>query len=242
MNVQSMRYARQIAMPEIGIGGQNKLARSAALVIGAGGLGSPVLYYLAAAGVGRIVIVDFDQVDESNLNRQILHGTSDVGVLKVDSAAASLRRLNPEIVVEPKVVKITSKNISEMIRSVDLVLDAVDSFGSKFVINDACVANTKPFVHAGATGLTGQLYFYRPGDACLRCLFPSVPNELEGPQGLGILGATAGCIGTMQALIAIQYLTGSNRLMRNQLISLDGVTMRQRNVIVPKSKKCPVCS
>lgn len=241
MNDNSNRYKRQLAIEAFGQEGQYRLGQSSVLVVGAGGLGSPVLYYLAAAGVGTLGIMDFDIVEESNLNRQILHGTSDIGLPKVESAAAALRELNPEIHIEAYNERLTEHSAPNIMRNYDLVIDAVDSFGTKFLINDACVSKSTPFVHGGAAGWRGQIYLYRPGFPCLRCLFPTVPKELEAPQGLGILGAAAGCIGTMQALLAIKQLIGYNENQKAQLISFDGLNMRYHHVDLKCSNNCPIC-
>lgn len=241
MNQADKRYARQVMMPEIGETGQTRLAGSRVLVVGAGGLGSPLLYYLAAAGVGNIEIADFDVVEESNLNRQILHGTSNIGQTKVASAIESLTELNPMIQLTAHTQYVDSGNLPDIIRGKDLVIDAVDSFGAKFVINDACVSLNRPFIHGGATGLNGQLYLYRPGYACLRCMFPSVPASLEKPQGLGILGATAGVIGSLQALVALRFLLDIPGDDAGTLIAFDGLELRQRMVRMTASPGCPVC-
>ncbi|MBN2342316.1 MAG: HesA/MoeB/ThiF family protein [Deltaproteobacteria bacterium] len=241
MSASSERYKRQLAMPEIGMQGQKRLGNSRVLVVGAGGLGSPVLYYLAAAGVGNISVVDFDHIEESNFNRQILHRTADVGKPKVQSAAASIQALNPQINVHSYKMKITDKNMPSLLGDVDMVVDAVDSFGSKLVINDACVSAETPFVHAGVTGWTGQVYLYIPGAACLRCFFPNVPAELEGPLGRGIVGASAGVIGSMQALLAIQFLLNPVEAVPNRLITFDGQRMRQHVTSVAKTNDCLGC-
>ncbi|MBN2527123.1 MAG: HesA/MoeB/ThiF family protein [Deltaproteobacteria bacterium] len=235
------RYARQVMLPEIGESGQARLKSSNVMVIGAGGLGSPLLMYLAAAGVGHIAIVDFDVVDESNLNRQFLHTTHNIGQLKVASAKEAIQLLNPTIEVECHTAQLNQGNARELIGQRDLVLDAVDSFGAKFVINDTCVALAQPFIHAGVTGMSGQLYLYRPGNACLRCVFPPLPKDIEGPLGLGIVGAAAGVIGAQQALLAVRFLLGIVAENQNELLSFDGATLRQRAVSMVKSDKCPAC-
>ena len=241
MNQADKRYARQVMMPEIGETGQTRLAGSRVLVVGAGGLGSPLLYYLAAAGVGNIEIADFDVVEESNLNRQILHGTSDIGETKVASAIESLAELNPSIHLAAHNLRVDSSNLPDLVHGKDLVIDAVDSFGAKFIINDVCVALNQPYIHGGATGLNGQFYLYRPGCACLRCMFPSVPASLEKPQGLGILGATAGVIGSLQALVALRFLLDIPGDDAGMLIAFDGQGLRQSRVRMQASPKCPVC-
>ena len=240
MNNISQRYARQIMMGDIGEKGQQLLQQSRVLVVGAGGLGSPLLLYLTAAGIGHIAIVDFDVVEASNLNRQILHGTGDVGRLKVESAVDTLRALNPDVELLSHCERVTADNLVSLAQGCDLVIDAVDSFGVKFAINDICVKHQLPFLHGGATGLQGQLYLYRPGQACLRCLFPQLPAELESPQGLGILGATAGVIGTRQAFMAIRFLLG-NPSEDGVMYAFDGATMRDRSIRIPKVSACPVC-
>jgi molybdopterin/thiamine biosynthesis adenylyltransferase len=241
MDNADKRYGRQVMMPEIGEPGQARLASSRVVVVGAGGLGSPLLYYLAAAGVGNIEIADFDVVEESNLNRQILHGTSNIGESKVASAIESLAELNPSIRLTAHRLRVDSSNLPDLVRGKDLVIDAVDSFGAKFIINDVCVAMNQSYIHGGATGLNGQIYLYRPGCACLRCMFPSVPASLEKPQGLGILGATAGVIGSIQALVALRFLLDIPGDDAGILIAFDGLGLRQSRVRMKALPKCLVC-
>ena len=240
MSFSDKRYHRQLIMPEIGELGQRRLEESNVFVVGAGGLGSPLLMYLAAAGVGHITIADFDVVEESNLNRQILHRTASVGLPKVASAVQTLEEMNPCVRVTAHQLMVTEDNASELFAGHDLVLDAVDSFGAKFVINDACVTEGLPFIHAGVSGLKGQLFLYQPGSACLRCIFPDVPNELKKSLNGGILGAMAGCIGAQQALLAIQFLLGITK-EAGRLFALDGHDLRQSSIEVPQNAACPAC-
>ena len=205
------RYARHLDLPGFGGRAQEKLRDGRVLVVGCGGLGSPALCYLAAAGVGRLGFVDSDIVDVSNLQRQILHATSDIGRRKTESAEARLRALNPHVRLEARAERLEAANAREIFAPYDLVLDATDNFAAKYLINDVCVAMRKPFVHAGISAFCGQLLTVLPGKtACLRCLFPTPPPTPvpEAPPTAGPLGAVPGVIGSLQAVEAIKYLTG----------------------------------
>lgn len=243
---QRERYARQIVLPEIGESGQRKLMEGSVLIIGAGGLGSPAALYLAAAGVGRIGIADADAVERSNLQRQILHATADLGRPKAVSAAETIRALNPDVETEIHEERVTGDNISELIRTYDFVIDATDNFASKFLINDACVLEDKPFVHAGILGFCGQLMTVLPHRSpCYRCVFRSMPEKGDVPTGrqAGVFGATAGVIGTLEALEAAKYLTGAGDLLTGKLLTFDGLTARFHTVALPpRGEGCAVCS
>lgn len=243
---QVLRYSRQIRLQEIGISGQKKLAAGSVFIIGAGGLGSPAAMYLAAAGVGRIGIADGDKVDISNLQRQILHGESDLNRPKVVSAAETLSGINSDIEVQPYEGIVNANNILELIRDYDIVLDCTDSFESKFLINDACVLADKPLVHAGITGFGGQIMTIIPGEtACYRCIFeePPAPGAVPTCSQAGVLGAVAGTIGTLQALEAVKFFTGAGDLLTNRMLTFDGLSMKFRNVPFPNRREnCQVCS
>ena len=240
---QAMRYARQLVLDGVGPDGQRILLQSSVLVVGAGGLGSPAAMYLAAAGVGRIGIVDGDSVELSNLQRQILHGTSDLSRHKTVSAAETLRDLNPDVQVDTFDVRADRSNIDEMIDSFDLVIDAVDNFPSKYLISDACVAARKPYVHAGVIGFQGQLFTWIPGSACLRCLAPPPSGELSVPIGVtsGIIGAAAGTLGTLQAVEAIKLILGIGAPLVNRLLVFDALELRFRELQIFPDPHCPAC-
>jgi len=240
---QLKRYSRQIALKEVGIAGQEKLTAGRVLVIGAGGLGSAALMYLAAAGVGTLGIADYDTVELSNLERQILHRTSRLGVPKTASAAEALRELNPDPRLIPYQMRITSENIPEIIRDYDMVLDCTDQFENKLLVNDACVAAEKPFVHGGVRGTSGQILTWRPGSwPCLRCLMGDAPPRDETNAALGVLGAAVGVIGSMQALEAIKFLLGKGELLTGRMLHFNGMDMTVSETVLPeKSPYCKAC-
>ena len=241
---QRERYARHLALKEIGVEGQKKLRDGRVLIIGAGGLGSPAALYLTAAGVGTIGIADADVVDLSNLQRQILHATADLGTPKVESARAAMESLNPEVRVNTCHAFVSADNITELIRDYDFVVDATDNFSSKFLINDACVLEKKPFSHGGILEFGGQLMTWLPGEGpCYRCVFGGPPPEGAVPTGrqAGVVGAVAGTIGCLQAMEAIKFLTGAGELLTGRLLTMDALSMTFRAVKLPRDKNCPVC-
>ncbi len=217
------RYARHFALPEIGEEGQLRLQNGRVLVVGAGGLGSPVLLYLAAAGVGTIGIIDGDNVDYSNLQRQIIHTTADIDRPKAISAKEKLQRLNPNIHITAYTQYLTSDNAGEILPNYDFVIDATDNLGSKYLINDICVAAGKPFSHGAISHYSGHTMTILPGTACYRCLIPDAVTTDESPAGP--LGAIPGILGTFQAVEAIKYLTGIGSLLTNRLLTFDALTM-----------------
>ena len=235
------RYARQFVLPEIGVSGQTKLLNARVLVIGAGALGSPALLYLASAGVGTLGIADDDTVQLSTLQRQIIHTTDALDTAKVDSAEQTLHACNPDCTVIKHPYRVTAENITALIRDYDFVIDGTDRFPTKFLINDACVLEKKPFSHAGAVRFGGQLMTYVPGSACLRCLLPEVPEGGETCAQAGILGAVTGVIGSMQALETIKYLTGCGELLTNRVLHFDALTMRMTPLHVPPQESCCLC-
>lgn len=242
---QLERYSRHLILKGIGVRGQKKLLASRVLVIGAGGLGSPAAMYLAAAGVGTIGIVDDDVVDLSNLQRQIIHGTADVGQPKVESAAATMRAINPDVTVEPHRMRIDATNIAGLIADYDLVVDATDNFSSKFLINDACVLAGKPYVYGGAVRFEGQLMDIVPGEGpCYRCIFRDMPAAGEVPscKEAGVLGAVVGIIGSMQAVEAVKLLLGIGEPLVARMMTVDALSMACRAVPLPERESdCPVC-
>jgi adenylyltransferase/sulfurtransferase len=240
---QVERYSRHIILKEVGGKGQEKLLKSKVLIIGAGGLGAPVAMYLAAAGVGTIGIVDFDKVDLTNLQRQIIHFSKDVGREKVVSAQEKMKAINPDVKVITHQVMLSSANIEEIIRGYDFIIDGTDNFPVKFLINDACVFHKKPYSHGGILRFQGQTITYTPGNACYRCIFKEPPpkNAVPTCSQAGILGAVAGMLGTIQAAEALKYLLGIGDLLENRLLTFDALKMGYREVKINKNKKCPVC-
>ena len=244
-NEQLERYSRHIILKEIGPKGQKKLMKAKVLIIGAGGLGAPAALYLAAAGVGTIGIADADSVDLSNLQRQVIHSTADIGRPKVESARDSMLAINPEITVHTYYEYITSENISGIIRDYDFVLDGTDNFPAKFLINDACVLEEKPFSHAGIIRFEGQLMTYVPGEGpCYRCVFKEPPPKDAVPtcREAGVVGAVAGVIGCLQVMEAVKYITGAGDLLTGRLLTYNALRSQFRTVPLPRDSHCAVCS
>lgn len=242
---QIRRYSRHIILPHVGGKGQKKLLAGKVLVIGTGGLGSPAAYYLAAAGVGTIGLVDDDVVDLSNLQRQILHSTPEVGIPKTESAARKLQNLNPDVRIVQHNYRLNSSNILDVIQRYDVVLDCTDNFPTRFLINDACVMARKPLVHAGIFRFEGQCFTIIPGEGpCYRCLFPEPPPAGLVPscQEAGILGCVAGVIGTVQATEAVKVLLNLGQPLVGKLLTFDALEMTFRKVSIPRDKDCAVCS
>lgn len=241
---QIHRYARHILLPEVGGVGQQKLLDSKVLVIGAGGLGSPLLMYLAAAGVGTIGVVDDDHVDLSNLQRQIIHGTPDVGRAKVDSATETLARINPEVQIIRHQTRLTAQNALALINDYDLVADGTDSFVSRFLINDACFFARKTLVSAAILRFDGQLATYKPhvGGPCYRCIFREAPpaNAVPTCAQAGVLGSVAGTMGTLQATEVLKELLGLGT-MSGRLMIYDALETSFRSVKVKPDPGCPLC-
>lgn len=242
---RSERYLRQIALKEVGVDGQKRLQQAKVLVIGAGGLGSAALPYLAAAGVGTLGVADHDRVDASNLARQVIHKTASVGEPKLVSAERALKELNPEITIVRHGERMTAENIMSAISPYDIVLDCTDRFETKFLINDACVLAGKPYVHAGVVRFGGQVMTYIPGRGpCLRCLLGGVPSVQDAPTcaQVGVMGAAVGVIGSLQALEAIKYLLGVGRPLAGKILQFDGLEMRVRVTDAPHADPgCRVC-
>lgn len=239
------RYARHVIMPEVGIDGQRKLKAAKVLLIGTGGLGSPTALYLAAAGIGRIGLVDYDIVDQSNLQRQVIHGIDTVGELKVASAAKRMKDLNPDIQVDLHNVPLTSDNALELFEPYDVIVDGTDNFPTRYLVNDACVKLGKPNVYGSIFRFEGQLsVFYAEEGPCYRCMFPEppppglVPNCAEG----GVLGILPGTIGTMQATEAIKLILGIGNPMIGRMMLYDALDMEFNTIKVRKDPNCPVCS
>ncbi|MFC1454111.1 ThiF family adenylyltransferase [Verrucomicrobiota bacterium] len=242
LNAQErQRYARQLSLPEIGVKGQKKLGKSRVLIVGAGGLGSPGAYYLAAAGISTLGLMDPDVVELSNLQRQILYFTSDLGQPKISSAIQKLKMLNPGIRVQAYPTKLTSKNARTILCDFDFIIDATDNFSSKIVIANTCHALIKPYSHAGILRFSGQTMTVLPGQtACYRCIFDSPPKDSPSPQGP--LGAVPGVIGSIQAIEAIKYLLKLGNLLTNRLLIFDALKMRFREVLLKKNPRCRLCA
>lgn len=242
---QLERYSRHFVLREIGVSGQKHLLQSKVLVIGAGGLGSSALMYLAAAGVGTIGIAEYDRVDFSNLQRQIIHRVQAVGREKILSAKQAIEALNPDVHVQLHHGKMTVDNIQNTIEQYDFILDCTDRFETKFLVNDACVLEGKPYSHAGAVRFEGQVMTYIPGQGpCLRCLLGSVPSREDTMtcSQAGVLGAMTGIIGSIQALEAIKYLLGIGELLVGKVLNFDGLNMRTRVAnIAHADPECAVC-
>ncbi len=241
---ERQRYDCQLVLKEVGERGQDALRAGSALVVGAGGLGAPVLYYLAAAGVGRIGVVDDDVVELSNLQRQILFTTSDIGRPKADVAAERLTALNPEVVIEPHTTRLDAATAFSTIDRYDVVVTAVDNFATRYLLNDACVLHHKILVDGAVLRMTGLAMTVKGGEtACYRCLFPEPPP----PAGViscseaGVLGPIPGLIGSIQALEALKVLTGAGRPLFDRLLQYDGGAMTFSEVEVSRVPSCPVC-
>ncbi|MCE2515124.1 MAG: molybdopterin-synthase adenylyltransferase MoeB [Acidobacteria bacterium] len=243
-NQEVARYSRHLIMPEVGMDGQLKLKSASVLCIGAGGLGSPVAMYLAAAGVGRIGLVDFDVVDYSNLQRQIIHGTPDVGRRKLDSARDSLHALNPEVEIETHEVALSSANALDLLGGYDVIVDGTDNFPTRYLVNDACVLLGKPNAYGSIFRFEGQASVFAAKDGpCYRCLYPEppppglVPSCAEG----GVLGILPGVIGTIQATEAVKLIIGNGEPLIGRFLVYDALRMRFRELKLRRDPDCPVC-
>lgn len=238
------RYSRHFALPEFGMAGQEKLKAGSVLIVGAGGLGSPAALYLAAAGVGRIGLVDFDDIDVTNLQRQIMYTTADVGRPKLEVSARRLQQLNPEIAIVTHSARLTRDNALDVIAAYDVVIDGTDNFPTRYLVSDACVLLKKPYVYGSILRFDGQVsVFDAQHGPCYRCLFREppppglVPNCAEG----GVLGVLPGIIGSLQALEAVKLLAGVGQSLIGRLVLFDGLTMRFRELKLKKHAECPVC-
>lgn len=240
---QQERYARHIVLPGIGAEGQERLLAARALIVGAGGLGSPVALYLAAAGVGRIGIVDADSVSLSNLQRQVIHTVADVGRPKVDSAMDKMQAINPGVRVDAMPAFLTADNAAGIIADYDFVVDATDNFAAKFLISDACVAAGKPFSYGGVLRFGGQTMTHLPGTACLRCVYGDEPPAGTVPRNeeAGVLGSVVGMLGTVQATEVLKFFTGAGGLLTDRLLMFDALTMAFRSIGVARNRACHAC-
>ncbi|HEX6971676.1 MAG TPA: molybdopterin-synthase adenylyltransferase MoeB [Limnochordia bacterium] len=238
------RYSRHILLPEVGGTGQRKLKEARVFIVGAGGLGSPAAFYLAAAGVGTIGVVDDDAVDTSNLQRQILHRTEDVGRPKVESAARALRAINPHVDVITYKERLTASNVRAIIREYDVIVDGVDNFPTRYLVNDACVLEGKPLVDAGVLRWDGVILTVQPRvGPCYRCIFPEPPPPGLVPscQEAGVIGAITGVMGTLQALEAVKVILGVGETLNGRLLLFDALQSRFREVKARRDPGCAVC-
>lgn len=241
---QLQRYSRHIILPEVGGKGQKKILNAKVFIIGAGGLGCPVGYYLAAAGIGTIGIIDNDSVELSNLQRQIAHSTDRIGVLKAESAKSTFEALNPDVKVIAIKERITKDNILGLIKDYDVVVDGSDNFPTRYLINDACVMLKKPLVSGAILRFEGQVTTMVPGEGhCYRCLFEEMPPAGLVPscQEAGVIGAIPGVVGSLQAIEVFKLVLGKGDVLKNTLLIYDALKTTFRRVKVPKNPDCPVC-
>jgi molybdopterin/thiamine biosynthesis adenylyltransferase len=243
---QLLRYSRHILLPDIGIEGQQKLHDAHALIIGAGGLGSPVALYLAASGVGTLTLVDDDTVDLTNLQRQIIHRTSSVGMPKVDSARTSLAEINPDVRVTALNERADKKRLLELVAQADIVIDCSDNFATRYALNQACVELKKPFVSGAATRFDGQVAVFdmrQASSPCYHCLYPEQSDALETRCAImGVLAPLVGIIGSMQAAEALKVLVGMGTPLCGRLLVMDALHMELRTVKLSRDPACPICS
>lgn len=240
-----LRYSRQIMLPQFGIEGQQRLAAGRVLIVGAGGLGSPAALYLAAAGVGAIVIADPDKVELSNLQRQVLHRTATLGEAKVDSARTTLAAINPLVKVTPLACRLEGDALLAQVRQADVVVDCTDNFGTRFAINAACVSARTPMVSGAASRFEGQLTVFLPGQPdspCYRCLYGDHGDEQLSCSENGILSPVVGSIGCLQAIEAIKLLTGVGESLCGRLLMFDALHMEWRSMTLRRDPACPVCA
>jgi adenylyltransferase/sulfurtransferase len=245
-DAQFQRYARHLILDEVGEDGQAKLLAARVLVVGAGGLGSPLLMYLAAAGIGTLGVVDDDEVDLTNLQRQIVHSTANVGMSKVKSAVESLAAINPEIRVTPHKLRLKTANAHDLVREYDLVCDGSDNFATRFLLNDACYFARRPLVAASLLRFEGQISTFKAYDGtgpCYRCLFrePPPPDLIPRCEEAGILGSVAGVLGTLQATEAIKEILSLGRSLSGRLVIYDALEGTMRGINVPRDPGCPLC-
>ncbi len=242
------RYARHIILPGVGAVGQQKLLDSKMLVVGAGGLGSPILMYLAAAGVGTLGIVDFDTVDVSNLQRQILHSTSDVGKLKTESAKERLEQLNPDVKIEIYQEQLSSQNAREIFHAYDLIIDGSDNFPTRYLVNDACVLESKPLIYGAISQFEGQLSLFnmmtdKGKSPCYRCLFPTPPKAgtVLSCAEAGVFGVLPGVVGSLMATEAVKFVLGLGESLVGTLLHYDGLYSETRRITIKRNPACVVC-
>ncbi|OQW93097.1 MAG: molybdopterin-synthase adenylyltransferase MoeB [Beggiatoa sp. IS2] len=242
---QLLRYSRQILLPQIEFAGQQKLAHATVLVVGLGGLGSPVAMYLAASGVGHLLLADFDRVDLPNLQRQIVHDTAHIGQLKVESARATLHALNPEIQVTTISERFTETTLETQVRVADVVVDCTDNFATRFAINTACVHTGTPWVSGAAIRFSGQITVFLPNNPespCYRCLYTDEVELAETCTANGVIAPLVGVIGSMQAIEVLKIILNTGQTLCGKLLLFEALTMEWRTVKIRKDPLCPVCS
>lgn len=236
---EKLRYHRQMILPGWGDKGQKKVKEAVVFIAGAGGLGSPVAIYLAAAGIGRIRICDYSEPEVSNFNRQILHSDKDIGKKKVISAKETLQKINPWVEVEPLTEVIEQENVNSLVGDAQIIIDCMDNFPTRHILNECAVRRGIPLIHGGVKGMFGQVTFiHTPETPCLRCIFPGSPPLEVFP----VVGATPGVIGTIQALEALKFITGIGENLKGRLLVWDGEQMSFQEIILKKYPECPVCS
>lgn len=242
---QIQRYSRHILLPEIGGKGQRRIIQARVLIVGAGGLGSPAALYLAAAGVGTLGIIDGDKVDLSNLHRQIIHATPDLGRPKVLSAKEKMEAINPDVKAIPHEEHLTAKNALTVLNQYDIILDGTDNFPAKFLVNDAAILSGKPLVHGGILRFEGQVFTILPRkSACYRCIFkqPPPPGAVPSCQEAGVIGVLAGVIGTIQATEVLKLILGIGDLLTDRLLTYEARNAAFREIRIRRNPNCPVCS
>jgi molybdopterin-synthase adenylyltransferase len=245
--MQIRRYARHIVLPEIGGTGQSRLIAARVLVLGAGGIGAPLLQYLAAAGIGTLGVVDDDTVDLSNLQRQIIHRTGDIGIPKVTSAVRALAEINPEVTVQAHRERLTAANAERLVAGYDIVADGSDNFATRYLLNDTCYRLRKPLVAAAILRFDGQISTYKAwagaGHPCLRCVFPEAPSEDAVPScaQAGVLGALAGTLGAFQATEVVKEILGVGRSLSGRLVTYDALDGSWDEMAIDKQPDCPTC-
>lgn len=240
------RYARQLMLPEVGLSGQKKLLNAKVLLVGVGGLGSPVAQYLSAVGVGHLALIDDDVVEKSNLQRQVLHHTDNVGQKKVDSAHEALKRLNPDVDIKLFDARLDQAFAEKQFEKYDLIIDGSDNFPTRYAVNQACLKSQKPFIYGAVQGFSGQVAFFEPGQAgqaCYACLFPETDVSHAGNcSEIGVMGTVPGWVGMMQANMAINWLLGLETDYAGNLYLLDALSFNVRKVALVQDEKCPTCS
>jgi sulfur-carrier protein adenylyltransferase/sulfurtransferase len=238
------RYARQIRLPSLGIDGQERLKRASVLIVGVGGLGSPAAMYLAAAGIGRIGVADADQVDVSNLHRQLLHRTDDIGSSKVDSARETLTGINPHVRVDVIGSRVSRENALDLVTAYDVVIDGTDNFPTRYLLNDACVMTGRPLIYGSVDRFEGQVsVFATERSPCYRCLFPTPPDPgtVQNCADAGVLGVLPGLVGTLQATEALKLILGLGESLEGRLLLVDTLSMRFRTIGIDRDPECPAC-
>lgn len=241
---QLLRYSRHILLPQFDIQGQERVSQAHVLLVGMGGLGSPVGLYLAAAGVGHLVVVDHDKVDITNLQRQIAYDSDDVGDIKVKAAAAHLQRLNPEVRITALAERLEGQALEQQVAQADVVVDATDNFPTRFALNAACVRHAKPLVSGAAIRMEAQISVFmnhQPGSPCYRCLYKDQPGPADACSQSGVLGPLVGIIGSMQALETLKILSGIGSSLGGRLLLLDAQTLEWRSLRLRRDPDCPVC-